>query len=83
MVETTCKKCGESFMLGVNGTIHGCDKCTGVERIADIGSNASAWFPGEDFHLYGDSIETAVRVTREQARAASGAEVPAKKYKER
>jgi predicted nucleic acid-binding Zn-ribbon protein len=28
-------KCGKKFTLGVNGTIAGCDKCTGVERDKD------------------------------------------------
>lgn len=29
----TCPKCQRQFTLGVNGTVDGCDECTGVERL--------------------------------------------------
>lgn len=28
-----CPLCGGDYTLGVNGTIDGCDECTGVERL--------------------------------------------------
>jgi len=70
-----CPKCGKEFTPGVNGMLlpNGCDGCLDVERIADMASNTSAWLPGEDYHLYGDSLEAAIKVTREQARASKGA----------
>lgn len=39
--------------MGYNGTVDGCDKCTGVKR----DKNGYAWDPGERVHLYQD-IET-------------------------
>ena len=27
-----CQICGETFEMGYNGTVDGCDKCTGVKR---------------------------------------------------
>ena len=28
----TCPNCGEEYTLGVNGTVEGCDGCTGARR---------------------------------------------------
>lgn len=43
-MKTKCKKCGKIFEMGFNGTIHGCDNCTGVQR--DV--NGYAWKPNEE-----------------------------------
>jgi len=61
-----CKWCGKQFKMGINGTIHGCDECTGVERISDGSSPNSAWFPNDKYHVISGK-----RVTREQAREYS------------
>jgi len=34
--------------MGYNGTVNGCDNCTGVKRDAE----GFAWFPGEAEHNY-------------------------------
>jgi endogenous inhibitor of DNA gyrase (YacG/DUF329 family) len=67
-----CPKCGKIFIAGRTGMLSpfGCDVCLGVERIADLGSRYSAWLPGETYHYYVDSRDTAVMVTREAARAS-------------
>jgi hypothetical protein len=64
-----CPKCKKEYRLGYEGVCNGCDKCLGIERIADIGSNHSAWERGEKYHDYMD-VKTGkvTRVTREQAR---------------
>jgi hypothetical protein len=61
-----CSKCGKKFTPGVNGMLSpvACDECLGVERIADIASETSAWLPGETYHLYGETLESAVRQFR-------------------
>jgi endogenous inhibitor of DNA gyrase (YacG/DUF329 family) len=62
-----CPKCGKMFVLGKEGLLDplGCDKCLGVERIADV-----AWLPGEEYHYdYDAQADKIIQVTREQARA--------------
>ena len=33
--KSKCPKCGQNFRMGYDGTVDGCDKCTGVERDKD------------------------------------------------
>jgi hypothetical protein len=75
MKKVVCPKCRKEFVAGKTGMLSplGCDVCLGVERIADIGSDTSAWLPGDKYHLYGDDLVTAVKVTREQARQQAAA----------
>jgi ribosomal protein L37AE/L43A len=66
MKNTVCPKCKKYFCLGVNGTIYGCDKCTGVKR--DKGGYA--WLPDEQEQIYepiGGSEKDRFTVTRAQA----------------
>ena len=61
-----CRKCKSNFLMGVNGTVYGCDKCTGVER----DKNGYAWKPGEQEHVYepvGGTEKDRYAITREQA----------------
>lgn len=30
--QMTCPSCKDTYTLGVNGTVHGCDRCEGVIR---------------------------------------------------
>jgi hypothetical protein len=39
-----CKRCGNTFELGLNGTIHDCDKCLYIKR----DSNGFFWYPTEE-----------------------------------
>jgi hypothetical protein len=39
----TCPHCNKKFRMGYNGTVDGCDACTGVER--DV--NGDEWRKGE------------------------------------
>ena len=48
-----CQKCGTFFEMGDNGTVNGCDKCTGIER----DSNGYWWKPKDRVHFY-QSIKT-------------------------
>ena len=43
-----CKHCGKSFEMGDNGTVDGCDKCTGVQR----DKKGYAWKAGETEQAY-------------------------------
>jgi Zn-finger nucleic acid-binding protein len=45
-----CPKCGNGFRMGHNGTVDGCDKCTGVTR----DKNGFAWSPSDRVHAYED-----------------------------
>ena len=45
-----CKICKNGFVMGRNGTVDGCDKCTGTVR--DV--HGHAWGPGESTHTYLD-----------------------------
>jgi hypothetical protein len=44
-VKTTCPGCGQRYTLGYDGTVQGCDSCTGARR--DRGG--AAWLPGERY----------------------------------
>lgn len=44
----TCPKCGQTFEIGYNGTVDGCDTCAGVQRDRD----GYAWHKGEKYHIY-------------------------------
>ena len=45
-----CRKCKNGFVMGMNGTIDGCDECTGTVR----DSHGYAWGPEENCHTYQD-----------------------------
>lgn len=60
-VKQTCVICGRVFDLGWDGTVDGCDKCTGVRR--DRGGNA--WYPQEN-------IQTRQSVASDGATAGGG-----------
>ena len=62
-----CKKCGKTFTMGVDGTIDGCDACTGVQRTADEFSDNTAWRPGENSKHYMEKDGAVITVTRKQA----------------
>ena len=49
----TCPKCGKGFRMGYNGTVDGCDVCTGTKR----DRNGYAWSSRERVHVYQD-VET-------------------------
>jgi hypothetical protein len=48
MKKVTCPKCNETYNLGYNGVIEGCDKCIGIKR----DKQGHAWFKGETSHTY-------------------------------
>lgn len=45
-----CPKCKKGFRMGRNGTVDGCDECTGTKR----DKNGFAWYPRERVHIYQD-----------------------------
>ena len=61
-----CKTCKKPFNLGYNGTIHGCDKCTGVQR--DNTPDRAAWMPDELVQVR-QSVQTGevFTITRDEA----------------
>ena len=68
MKTSVCPKCHKHFRMGVNGTVDGCDKCTGVKR----DKNGHAWDPDEQEHTYApietvDDESTWFTVTRKRA----------------
>jgi hypothetical protein len=61
-----CQTCQHEFIMGVNGTVNGCDKCTGVERDLE----GHAWNHNETEQLYvpiGGTEKDVFKVTRAQA----------------
>lgn len=66
-----CPLCKQQFVLGRtgidgytnSGRVKGCDKCLKIERIATLAAEHCAWFPNEEYHIYGNRV-----ITREQAR---------------
>lgn len=62
--KSICPKCGKPFSMGDNGTVDGCDGCTGVQR----DRNGYAWFPDETEQVYLDeNTGELLAVTREEA----------------
>lgn len=59
-----CKKCGKVFVMGVNGTVNGCDECQGIVR----DKSGYFWLPDERQHTYLD-IETDMLITVSRAEA--------------
>lgn len=49
-MKSTCPKCGKKFDMGYNGTVDGCDQCTGTKR----DKRGYAWGPRERVHTYLD-----------------------------
>ena len=69
-MKKNCTICGNKFTPGVNGTLDpvACDVCQGIERVADIASDTSAWYPDETHHDYWDEDnKEVIVVTRKQA----------------
>lgn len=48
MKRAVCPKCGETYQVGFNGVIDGCDRCLNIER----DQNGYAWFSDEQSHTY-------------------------------
>jgi len=65
MIET-CQICGNNFHMGYNGTVHGCDNCTGAQR--DNTDDNAVWMPGEvKQSRYIIASEKIIEITREEA----------------
>lgn len=60
----TCPKCGEGYVMGWNGTVDGCDECTGIVR----DSKGRVWEPGKKHKTFLD-ISTG-KITRVSRRSA-------------
>jgi hypothetical protein len=45
-----CPKCKQGYVMGWNGTVDGCDRCTGTVR----DSEGNAWGRGEKTQTYQD-----------------------------
>jgi len=58
-----CKMCGNTYILGTNGTTEGCDGCAHIER--DIFGNW--WRPGDDEIYFEDADGNTRILTREEA----------------
>lgn len=62
-MKAQCQICGNDFDMGYNGTIDGCDNCTGFKR----DSKGHFWEPGETEHVYQNPDGTLYTITLEEA----------------
>ena len=61
MKKVTCNQCGKCYRMGRNGTVDGCDSCTGIIRDKD----GYIYEPGEEFITLED-IETGEQEVRQR-----------------